>query len=152
MSGLTRRLLAVPGAPPWACGCINSHYLVWLALTQAQQLPSLRERNVGCLHGLTYEEAQAQQPAAWAALRDSNPGERVPGAWGGSCCRGRLPGRRSVQGARAGGCCWGRLPGSCWQGARAGQPPCARPCQSVALHGKCRQQQRNPPPLPCGSL
>lgn len=44
-----------------------------------ESVPELRERDVGALTGLTFEEAQAQQPQAYADLFSGDPNRRIGG-------------------------------------------------------------------------
>jgi broad specificity phosphatase PhoE len=47
--------------------------------TQVTGHPGLRERHFGHLQGLTYEEAPAAQPQAWAVMQGSCVHSRIPG-------------------------------------------------------------------------
>eukprot|EP00775_Hariotina_reticulata_P008455 gene8455-8639_t len=46
---------------------------------QVQQHPGLRERHLGVLQGLTFDEAAAAEPEGWAALRSARSDAKIPG-------------------------------------------------------------------------
>jgi broad specificity phosphatase PhoE len=58
------------------------HCGTWAVSVMCMQVnhhPGLRERHFGDLQGLTYEEAPAAQPAAWAVMQGSCIHTAIPG-------------------------------------------------------------------------